>query len=142
MSINKRVLNVYNELVKLGRINNQNVFAEQIGYSQPAINYVFNGKRNVSPNLVSSLVDKFGVSRSYLFDGKEPMFNEQNKLNNNIVEETQNKERQLLGRIDDLENDVRLLKSMVNSLISSTQNRDPQFRGMTVKETGKVHLKK
>lgn len=72
--INKRVLAIYNKLLEMEVIDNEVEFGARIGYSQAAINYVFNEKRNPGSKMINAISDTFGANKNYIISGKDPMF--------------------------------------------------------------------
>lgn len=91
---NKNFISVYNELIKRGDIDGQEVFTLKCNeggrYSiqRSAVSMALNNTRNAPVSLLQATTERFNVSADYLHEGKEPMFKEPTNNENLIPNQT------------------------------------------------------
>ncbi len=73
-SINKRVSEVYKNLLKNKIVDNESQFSDKLGYRQPTINMILNNKSNAGRKLIDKIIDIYNVNRKYIEQGELPMF--------------------------------------------------------------------
>ena len=63
------------EIIRKGKASTATEIAKKLGYSRGT--YVLNiqkGKEKASPNAIKKMVEVYGVSAEYIYEGKKPMF--------------------------------------------------------------------
>lgn len=73
MTDSQKVKFVTAELIKRGKIKNENDLCDKLGYNTANFTKIKNGQRKIPASLKLALITKFGVSEEYLSNNKEPI---------------------------------------------------------------------
>lgn len=71
--INKRVVEVINQLIELKTFKSQSYAARELQLSAAALNHIMKGRNMVSLDLLEQLISQFNVNPYWIFMGQEPM---------------------------------------------------------------------
>jgi hypothetical protein len=83
-SINRRVMEIYDELKEKQIVNNSGDFAAKVGFQAASFSNIKNDKRTVPMSLIIGLNKAFNVNMDYILSGKGPKFDQEPSTDSKI----------------------------------------------------------
>jgi len=104
--VSKRFLDVMDELIQLGHVENMKVFCERIDYAPQSLSLVRKGKRDITIELLSKIFNEFNGNPVYILLGYGPKIVEGNTIpsipQNEVSSNSGDQNQKLIEKLEEL----------------------------------------